>query len=255
MNGAMAQDTVPRFAPPTDLLPTRPPLFRGWTFHAVIENPAINTRDFLSAQSAMVELFHDMYGLTTTIVTHSASNIWTDAIFPGMHISPLVHRLLTLDRAHPPFGRLSPTESIQEACRLASLLYLGQLRRRFGFAQIPSALYVCKLRALLIESRLLDWDPFNLIYLWVLVMGGTCSGFAPVQERQQFAQLLVIFMRAWNIHRFDQVIGVVKGFLWVDDAFSHLAAGFQDEVEARVARQTGQAAISTTGFSHLCGGY
>jgi len=203
----------------------------------VIENAQVNTRTFLPTQSPLVEIFQDMYDLSTTIDAKCKSRpIWKDALFAGMHVMPLIYRLLTLPRIGPcqEQGLLSPKAVIQEACRLASLLYLCEIRRCFAIAQIPSSLYVRKLYNLLAHNRLLDWDPYNVVYLWVLLIGGICAGMTSnrAEERFGFVQMLVRTMQLWNVHSFEEVIIVAERFLWINDVFGKIVASFQQEIEA-----------------------
>lgn len=236
----MAQDTFPRFPPPTDLLPRLPPTYRDWSFASVIENTEINTRTFLPVQSSLVEIFQDISHLNTAIMVECQSRpIWQDAMFPGMNIMPLIYRLLILPHPDPSKEPLASAQVIKEACRLAALLYLGEIRRCFSIAQIPSSLYVRKLYVLLVESQLFDWDPYNVVYLWVLLMGGICAGISSdrAEERTWFVHMVVQAMQKWKLHSFEEVVTVAAKFLWVTDVFEKIQKSFQREIEIRTALQ------------------
>ena len=236
----MAQDAFPRFPPPTDLLPQHPLTHQGWSFPSVIENIEINTHTFLPTQSCLIEIFQDISHLNTTIIVECESRpLWQDAMFPGMNVIPLIYRLLILPRTDPSRERLASAQIIQEACRLAALLYLGEIRRCFGIAQIPSSLYVRKLYVLLVESQLLDWDPYNVVYLWVLLIGGICAGVLSdrAEERTWFVHMVVEAMQRWKLHSFEEVVTVAAKFLWLTDVFKNIQKSFQREVEIRTARR------------------
>jgi hypothetical protein len=236
----MAQDTFPRFPPPTDLLPRLLPTYRGWSYPSVIENIEINTRTFLPAQSSLIEIFQDISCVNTTIMVECESRpIWQDAMFPAMNIMPLIYRLLILPHTDPSEEGLASTQVIKEACRLAALLYLGEIRRCFGIAQSPSLLYVRKLYVLLVQSQPLDWDPCNVVYLWVLLMGGICARVSSdrAEERTWFVQMVVQAMQKWNLHSFEEVVMVSAKFLWLTDVFEKIQQSFQRDIEIRTAQQ------------------
>src|SRR5271170_7831518 len=98
----MVQDTFPRFPPPRDLLPQLSGIDRGWCFQSAIENNKVNTRTFLPAHSPLVEIFQDMHRLNATIkASREPKPLWQEAMFQGLHIMPLIYRLLILPRIYP----------------------------------------------------------------------------------------------------------------------------------------------------------
>jgi len=63
-----------------------------------------------------------------------------------------------------------PETTFQEATRLALLLFLAEIRRRFGLHPIDSRVHVRKLQNLLANDAA-DWTPLGPLRLWVVGMG------------------------------------------------------------------------------------
>jgi hypothetical protein len=99
----------------------------------------------------------------------TAGHVYTDVVSAGTLIIGLVHRLLS---ARPSAVDISRPEMVfQEATRLALLLFLAEIRRRFGLHPIDSRVHVRKLRDVLAADDAADWAALGPLRLWVVSMG------------------------------------------------------------------------------------
>jgi hypothetical protein len=96
-------------------------------------------------------------------------------MFVGLMINPVVQKLISVPRY---VNGDDITSVMHEACRIAALLYLDELRRQFGVYPVPTGLRVVKLMTLL-TLRAASWRPFQRLLLWMLVIGGINSLTSP----------------------------------------------------------------------------
>jgi hypothetical protein len=123
--------------------------------------------------SEAVGIFRSLHRLDQFIRDEAMTrDVWIDNLFPGYHVAPLLHHLLSMPHASPP--STEPFVILQEAFRLAGILYMGQLRVRFGAPSIPQARFVVKLHSLLSSERL-DGKLTGALFTWALVAGGISS--------------------------------------------------------------------------------
>jgi hypothetical protein len=92
--------------------------------------------------------------------------IYRQQSFSGYFIVPLVHELLSMQA---PVVIDDSGLAILQACRLAILLSLAEVRRLFGIYPVSSTVQVRKLYALLSPHP--DWKGLEDLEIWVLSMG------------------------------------------------------------------------------------
>jgi hypothetical protein len=139
--------------------------------------------------------------------------IYEQPQFAASYIGPLIHRLLSLSTA-----TVSDVEdqgdALQEACRLASILYLAEIRRNFGILPVWSATQLGKLRSLL-EISAQVWAQFGTLKLWVLAMGVVEA--REEEQKSWFVERLGDASQVEGVQTMRQVVELLRQFLWIDD--------------------------------------
>jgi hypothetical protein len=155
---------------------------------------------------------------------------WRQVTFIIRWIDPVLHRLLSLDSN---FNMNDSSSTIQEACRLGLILFLGEVRRKCGVMCVSTKIYVSKLKALLSDAdEHMDWTPLNLLRLWLLFFGMLESRHHP--EANWYAHSLSIVVKEMMISSWDNVVATVKKFLWFQDIFDSEVEMFRDDVMFRL---------------------
>ncbi|KAF2664018.1 hypothetical protein BT63DRAFT_429553 [Microthyrium microscopicum] len=128
---------------------------------------------------------------------------WTNAI---------MQRLLAM---RPLRNNSSPGSNAEEACRVASLIYLAPIWRKFGVFPVRSIVLVSKLRSLLSSHRV-DWTGLESLHLWVLYMGYVESSG---EDREWFVSELDAWSVRYGLESWDLVQQCVRTILWIDNVF------------------------------------
>jgi len=87
-------------------------------------------------------------------------------VFAGNLIIGLVHRLLNSQSA---VNMEDPGTIFKEATRIALLLFLAPVRRRFGLHPLNIKVHVQKLKGLLQKDNA-DWTPLGDLRTWIVAM-------------------------------------------------------------------------------------
>lgn len=150
----------------------------------------------------IITIIDDLSRMTAFLKTESVCTqncIYQEAQFVSSHINPILHRLLSLSPSsttkigtnitndYNDFNALGGPAVLQEAARLAAILYLAEIRRNFGILPVTSIIQLDKLQALLARSSshfslhhppnaitqpsTYPWTHFPALYLWILAMG------------------------------------------------------------------------------------
>ncbi|KAL3494386.1 hypothetical protein BJX62DRAFT_234263 [Aspergillus germanicus] len=169
VNGSYLQDIVPRYPQPFTILAVRSKLHTGF-----LDQPSYTTDGEYTAEIPIPQLRDSILELHDIIRSElSMRDLWTDIIFPGFHISPILHALLSQPRATV-FDRLDGR--LRECFRLAAVIYLTELRGLFGVDTIPGQLYGSKLRLFLQGVDLPVYaEPGNFYLVWALTVGACAS--------------------------------------------------------------------------------
>lgn len=100
-----------------------------------------------------MSVLHDLFELNAWINVGMPA-ILEDPFFLGMQINPIILQLL------PPTEQINePGETIETACRLAALIYLGDIRVEFVLYHITGHHFVERLKCAILE-KLTEWDEF-----------------------------------------------------------------------------------------------
>ncbi|KAH7400159.1 hypothetical protein BKA64DRAFT_722927 [Cadophora sp. MPI-SDFR-AT-0126] len=226
-NIAVGQDTVPRFQPPFHLL--RNPysaLHRTQgLIHLEKRLHIIGIANLLSVE--MLAIMTQLSILTVSLTTESTERIsWEDPNFPGFAIYPILYRLLAL-QSRPSEGLLRDT--VQEMCRLGCILFLAEVRRKFGISPIVIEVQMTKLRCLLEENETLWTEDLACLRLWVIVI----AGCAATTENDR-AWVVTALQRSWDsstYHTQHNLSDTVSNMWWIREVFLAKCKRLQDYIE------------------------
>ena len=118
-------------------------------------------------------------------------NLWKDTIFPGLHISPILGDLLT---SRPLVDGVESASVVLEAFRLAAVLYVSNLRAKFGIDTLSAGPhYASKLRVLLSLHLNQCAPPALLIWILSVAFSSQCL------PEQQVWLVTYLMMSCWPI--------------------------------------------------------
>jgi hypothetical protein len=138
-------------------------------------------------------------------------NLWNDTIFYTLRILPILGDLLTI---RPEPGEADTSYITLEAFRLAAVLYISNLREKFGFDTLSaSPLYASKLRTLLASS--LDLIIPQTLSIWILSVAVTCQGTA--EQNAWFTETFKHSTVDQNIISFAVVMDMIIQVVWDED--------------------------------------
>lgn len=162
INGACAFGMRPEFPLPRTL--QRPPcrVFCPNLPHILVRTMSV--WDSLSpARTVMADLLQDLYLLTAEI-EQNAPAIWSDPQFLGFKLNPLLHQIVSADLVDE-----CPTlyDLIERCWRLAAMVYIGDLRKRFMRYRVTGHFYVVSLRKA-IGKATMHWGEFESLKSWIL---------------------------------------------------------------------------------------
>jgi hypothetical protein len=139
-------------------------------------------------------------------------NLWEDTIFPGLYISPILGDLLA-SRAEVDEADIDTVTL--EAFRLAAVLYVSNLRAKFGIDTLSGGpLYITKLRALLSSPPIVrEIQPMLLI--WILSVAFT-SQCLPAQSTW-LSEIFTDILATKNITSFADLKATITQVVWDED--------------------------------------
>lgn len=157
-----------------------------------------------------------------------ARNLWQDAVFPVFNIAPIQHDCLSMPRA----SLYDDIQARQRECfRLATLLYLMELRAKVDYEAGQGMLYGTKLQLMLGTQGILPtWEGSNDLLLWVLTVGA-CSAILFDDLRGQFVALLSESLRAANIRTFEEYATRIIQLTWSEVAFGPALRGLEGQID------------------------
>ncbi|PYH41023.1 uncharacterized protein BP01DRAFT_426680 [Aspergillus saccharolyticus JOP 1030-1] len=168
VNGAYLQDSAPRYQQPFEILVDRSMLTTSsYQFSQSLDDNTDGDAFVSYIRQSLTELHMIMLSELTK------RDLWYDILFPGFHISPILHVLLSQNRATV---YVSMNERVVECFRLATVIYLTELRGKFGLDTIPGLLYGSKLLLLLRNMDLSLLSTSQQIYLVYAVEGHAADG-------------------------------------------------------------------------------
>ncbi|KAM3075023.1 hypothetical protein ACMFMG_007516 [Clarireedia jacksonii] len=112
--------------------------------------------------SDMLDIMKSLSNLTIGINEECKTrNLWHDQNFPGLCIYPILYRLLT--------AQTTVENNLEELLRIGALLFVSEVRRKFGIGPILTGVYVSKLRKHFEDTESWGEDDRKL-KTWLLVM-------------------------------------------------------------------------------------
>ncbi|KAL3456529.1 hypothetical protein BJX64DRAFT_39777 [Aspergillus heterothallicus] len=211
LNGAYLQDSVPRYPQPITILAARSKLnialldrlsHTGNGGHAPVMTMS-HMRDRINELHFVIRL------------ELARRDLWTDIIFPGFHVSPILHLLLSQPRATI---NESLDDQITECFRLAGIIYLTELRGLFGVDTIPGQQYGSKL-----QSQMQTLEPVvytqstNFHLVWALTVGA-CASCLDQYLREWFNERLISVLAVLRIPTFVDFRAAVTDYSWSTEA-------------------------------------
>jgi hypothetical protein len=159
-------------------------------------------------------LTHALYTASEKTLKHPIDH--SNSVFQGVWVSSVLYRLLVL---RPLEHGNKREDKIEEACRLASLIYLAPIRRQLKeWFPVRSELLVRKLREVLLPVN--DWVELWPLRLWCLYMAAIETKDPESLEwfiRQLADDAWEIGMRDWN-----GIKQCIMQILWTENVFGGL---------------------------------
>ncbi len=225
LSGGYLQDAQPRYPQPFGLLSLRSQL----QFIPVAMNREPPTQD-LQQDVAVMRVYDALRQVDKIIADEFLSkgeDFWSTILFPGFHFSPILHDLLSMPRGTVHDG----IEARRRECfRLAAVLYVTELRGKFGIDTTPAIVYTAKLYAILTSPNMLPaWGTSNVFLLWSLVVAAA-SPSVPEPFRLEFIVKLLQCLRSAGVRWFYELTALITDFVWSDAAMGR----FLSDLERRL---------------------
>jgi hypothetical protein len=212
IQGAFAQDLEPVF-----------PMPRQWLQHAQpvpklgqpLEEPDIikSWMTNLPNNREWIGIYLDLWGFSNQTTFDGHSELADVSPYFGAWTTAVIHRLLTIRPLRN--DNTSEPNIIEEACRIASLLYIVPIWRRIGVFPVHSPTLVSKLRDVL-SSHSVHWANLEAFHMWVLYMG--CLE-ATGDDLEWFVHETNCWIRHYELQSWDILRDRVMSVLWIDNVF------------------------------------
>lgn len=143
----------------------------------------------------------------------SRRHLWKDTVFAGFYISPILGDLLAMRLD----AYRSSSTVLLEAFRLAAVLYVSDLRSKFGIDTLSAGpLYATKLQTILSSSSAHDWEAQSDLLIWILAIAFTSpSLFA--EQRTWFTGMFSNALMAGGISEFGGLKVLLARIVWDEE--------------------------------------
>lgn len=142
-------------------------------------------------------------------------HLWKDTVFAGFYISPILGDLLAvrLDIDNEP----NSSTMLLETFRLAAVLYVSDLRSKFGIDTLPAGpLYATKLQAILSRSSTRDWEAQTDLLIWILAIAFTSQSLFP-EQRAWFTWMFSNALTVGGISEFEGLKALLTRIVWDEE--------------------------------------
>ena len=224
MTGSMLLDTHPRFSVPKEFVHVPNATQQSLGLTASIQ--AWNDRfpSFKDISSVLVSI-----ASLSSEVNRAVTNpqFWRDELFIGVRLNPVAHQLLMLPRFDPPEQietELDQGLFIREIVRLASVIFLGLLKRQFHTQPDGISKHGRRL-AQLLTAYSFDWYSFTNIRLWALIISTIVE-----EDRGALVAHIVGVMSDTGIVDWHGALLVIKDIAWVDEVAAHVIYDIGSEI-------------------------
>lgn len=172
-----------------------------WTYASV------NQKDVIFA-------LRDLY-ILNEVIKLEQPRVWKDPMLLGMHVNPILHRLLFSREGVENIEGYKGESGIANAVKLAAVLYLKDIRQKLMIFMIMGQHIFERLEKALLDMTI-DWSQFLDLKLWVLVVAGIN---APVGDTWWIIDGIVAAMRELGVNHWAEVLKISEYFLWLDSIF------------------------------------
>lgn len=187
VRGSYLQDRKPRYPQPYEILSMESKI-------RIAPMPTAEHLDddgLLSQDPSVTHIFEALQQVNSLINAEAyalGDAFWQTVLFPGFHLAPILYDLLSLPRIT--HGMASKFSMRRECFRLAAILYISEVRAKFGMDNIGATSYAQKLlRSLKSPEMLSSWESDNIFLIWSLTIGSV-SLCVPEALRLEFMDML-----------------------------------------------------------------
>jgi hypothetical protein len=215
VNGSYFQDITPRFPPPTHLLPTFGKQDQHLTSHKS------NAPSAIEESSSFWQEIRNLQNLLHIEMRHR--DIWRDTTFHGLYILPILGRVLAMRTKV--VDETGGTETIGDVFRLATVLYVSAVRKRFGVDTLSGErLYASKLRSTLASQPLVCKLPPPVL-AWILSIAFTSN--CDTEQKRFFLEALKDLTVTLEIASIAGLKETIKTVVWDEDLLFHESQSLQ----------------------------
>jgi hypothetical protein len=187
VRGSYLQDTKPRYPQPYEILSTESKI----RIAPMPTAESLNNNSTLNQDPAVTHIFEAIQQVNTVVNREAEARgdaFWRTVLFPGFHLAPILYDLLSLPRDAN--GTASKFSKRRECFRLAGILYVSEVRAKFGMDNTGATSYAYKLlRALKSPEMLVSWESDSFFLIWSLTIG-SASLCVPEALRLEFMEML-----------------------------------------------------------------
>lgn len=163
----------------------------------------------------MSDILSDLSLITVALKKECSERIvWNDSNWVGFGIYPTIFKLLSI-QARSEEDELKSL--IQGVCRLSGILFLSEIRRKFGVAPIVTEVQAIKLQRIFATNKLIWHEDLEALRLWALVITG-CAISTKIARAWVMEEMAVSHF-SLRYRRWDDIIKMVSQLWWIDDVF------------------------------------
>lgn len=213
----MSKDSAPQFPQPHNLLAARSQLSFPLPALDEISAPGV---DESAMENPMVtqtcDMLHDVNGIITKKLSTRREGFWYDVTFALYHLTPVMHSLLAIPRASMhdplPFRR-------NECFRLACILYIANLQRKFDPEPGTGMLYGSKLKLMFDKEDIMpSSSSLRTLFLGILTVVA-CSSCLFTDLKVYLDARLREALHTNEFPPSESLSRILNGEMWCREAF------------------------------------
>lgn len=187
VRGSYLQDRKPRYPQPYEILSAESKI----RIAPMPTSEDLGSNGLLSQDPAVTHIFEAIQQVNSLINAEARAlgdAFWQTVLFPGFQLAPILYDLLSLPRVT---HDTASTFSMRRECfRLAGILYISEVRAKFGMDNTGATSFAQKLLNCFKRSDMLSsWESDNLFLIWSLTIGSV-SLCVPEALRLEFMDIL-----------------------------------------------------------------
>jgi hypothetical protein len=213
VQGELAKDLEPAFPLPDKWLRCGIP--QPTQEQSIIAAKAVDMWNIcLPNNQQWIPIYHDLSIFSQQTVLDANSDMIISP-YTGAWSNAVIHRLLSI---RPLLNGETRENVIEEACRIASMVYMVRVWRNFGIFPARSVFLVTKLRNLL-SSHCLDWSGLEPLHMWILY---TACVEASGENLEFFIDAARTCIALYRVSSWTAFKANAKAVLWIDKAYEAL---------------------------------